>query len=59
MQVTITPEDANRLRLVLERGIQALGSPDASIEAAKRQKELSKRLAPREEKQEQQDSTAV
>ena len=45
MQLVIaTPEDADLLRLVLERGLQALGSPDVASEACRRQKELARRM---------------
>ncbi len=51
MQLVIeTPEDADRLRLVIERGLQALGSPDVASEACRRQKEIAKRIASREPK---------
>jgi hypothetical protein len=59
MQLVIeSQEDADRLRLVIERGLQALGSPDVATEACRRQKELAKRIAAREGQKEQ-DSTAA
>jgi hypothetical protein len=60
MQLVIeTQEEADRLRLVLERGLQALGSPDVATDACKRQKALKKRLAERDEKQGEQTQPAA
>lgn len=60
MQLVIdTQEDADRLRLVIERGLQALGSPDVAAEACKRQKAISKRLEGREGKSEGEQQPAA
>lgn len=60
MQLVIdTQEDADRLRLVIERGLQALGSPDVATEACKRQKEIAKRIAAREAKAEGEQQPAA